>query len=430
MARAIPTVLLFCLLALWGCSAPTGRGSETVNRASFEAIRVRLSSVRALKFASEVPIVMKTRERAASHIDVELRQLVRGRKQEDISLAYSKLGLLPQGTDLRSTLLKFYSSQASAFYDSKENKIVLIESPEGGANPASSPEIDDRIIAHELTHALQDQAFLVGERLRSESNSDAAMALRAVAEGDAFVSEHAYAFGALDEWLPGYVLQLLESGATDSILPNIPALVTDRSQFQYRAGARFVSRFLSKSDWSLVNRLYTHPPLSTEQVLHPEKYFEAPDPPTRVEFGSLSSLFPSEWEKIESDTLGELSIQCLFNQWHGPNTAAAVATGWDGDRFVAYRNGHEVAFIWATVWDSSEDAGEFYEGYQKLLSIKYDTPLTDSRFYVEKRDRTVIVVEGLERDRVKKHIESIWVELTTEKESLQPAAFRSMIGNR
>jgi hypothetical protein len=267
---------------------------------------------------------------------------------------------------------------------------------------------------------LQDQVFSLGVRLRSETNGDAAIALRAVAEGDALVSEHAYAVGALDKWLVGYVLQRLEPGITGAMLPDVPALMLDRSDFQYRAGTRFVLRSTNSSDWSLVNRLYTHPPLSTEQVLHPEKYFETPDPPSRIDLGNLSALFSSEWKEIENDTLGELLVRCLFNQRLGPTRAAAISAGWDGDRFVAYRNGDHVAFIWATIWDSSADAREFYEGYQELLSHKSTSLPKDSHVYIERRDRTVIVVKGFDPGLVKNQVQTVWREMITQEEIFQP----------
>jgi hypothetical protein len=128
--------------------------------------------------------------------------------------------------------------------------------------------------------------------------------------------------------------------------------------------------------------------------------------------------------------LGELSIQCLFNQWLGPVEAATVAAGWGGDSFVAFRNGDEVAFIWATVWDSAKDASEFHDDYQKILSMKYGTPLTDSKFHIEKRDRSVIVIEGLERDRVENQMESIWLGIKDEQVSFQAPPFRTIVGNR
>lgn len=425
----IPLTILF-LLSLSACLGQIAQNPETLSRDSIKVVRDRLSEVRGLAFTAEVPIVFERslNDRLEAVFQADLG--AGDRKREDISLAYVKLGLLPFGVDLSSTLLSFYSSQALAFYDSRAKEIVIAANPDGPSGTPVFEEAREKVIVHELTHALQDRAFSLGTMLRPSGNGDATIALRAVAEGDAVLTEYAYSFGGLNEWLPDHLSQMLDSAIDDPILPNIPRFVADKARFQYWAGARFVLRFLGQNGWLPVNLLYKYPPLSTEQVLHPEKYLDLPDPPIRIKLNNLSGLFSSQWREIENDTLGELSVQCLFNQFLGPADAALVASGWGGDRFVAYRNGDEVAFIWATVWDSAKDAEEFYENYQKILWTKYGTPSVDTRFYIEKRDRSVMVIEGFEQDRIKRNIETVWNAMVFEKEDFQPPPFSSSIGSR
>jgi hypothetical protein len=188
-----------------------------------------------------------------------------------------------------------------------------------------------------------------------------------------------------------------------------------------------VSRALGNGGWLPVNRLYHSPPLSTEQILHPEKYFEVPDPPTRIQLKNLSRLFPSTWREIENDTLGELSVHCLFNQFVGLSAAASVAQGWDGDRFVAYQKGDDVAFIWAKIWDSDADADEFYEQYHQVLTIKYGPRPNGSDYYVEKRGSVVLVIEGLEREEIDRNIGSVWAEMVLEEGTVQPPTYSATI---
>src|SRR5262249_18812243 len=183
---------------------------------------------------------------------------------------YAKLGLLPRGVDLRTTLLSFYSSQTLAFYDSKAKKVVLREAPVGRSDTSVLGETDERVIVHELTHALQDQHFSLGRRLRAAlDNGDKALALRSIAEGDAVLTEYAYSFGGMSEWLPSYVRQVFNPVVEEPILPGTPALIRDKLLFQYRAGAIFLSHFLGKNCWLPINLIYKYPPLSTEQILHP-----------------------------------------------------------------------------------------------------------------------------------------------------------------
>ena len=428
-STTIPLIILF-LLGLSGCLGHAARNSGTRSPDSIEALRSRLSSVRGLKFVDEVPMVVETREKMADYIDNEVRLNMGKKTLEDVSLVYAKLGLLPPGVDLRANLLSFYSSQTLAFYDSRAKKVVLRGGPDGRSDTPVLGEVGEKVIVHELTHALQDQHFSIGRRLRALENGDKALALRSIAEGDAILTEYAYSFGGVSEWLSSYIRQVCNPAVEGAILPGTPALIRDKLLFQYRAGTVFLSHFLGKNGWSPINLIYKYPPLSTEQILHPEKYSAAPDPPTRITLKSLSGVFPAEWREIENDTLGELLVRCLFEQFLDPAGAAAVANGWDGDRLVAYRKGEEIAFIWATVWDSRRDAEEFYEKYQEIRPMKNGRGSVDSRFYIEKRDRSVVVVEGLEGDRIKRNIETVWLGMVLEEEHFQPPPFSSWIDSR
>jgi hypothetical protein len=379
-SRAMACFLL-SLCSLNGCLSVRGQDPAYPDRIG--PIIQRLTQVRQLKLISGVPVLFASREGIKNQVEVHLTDDLGERNIDDVSLAYGKLGLLPWGVSFKSSLLNYYASRTSGFYDSRKKRIVLL-GQEDRAIPILE-ETDEKVIVHELTHALQDQHFSLGARLRPLGNGDAALALRAVAEGDAVLTEHAYSFGRLDEGLGAYASQFLQSGKNASVLSDVPAVVREKVLFQYAAGVRFISRFLGKHGWVPINLIYEYPPLSTEQVLHVEKYFESPDPPTRINLRGLSNLFPQGWREIENDTLGELMIQCLFKGFLGAKAATAVANGWDGDRFVAYQRGKEVAFLWVTVWDSSSDAQEFFESYQEILSMKYDVrPSEKDRFYNRK----------------------------------------------
>lgn len=407
-------------LGLTGCVAQISRNPKDSSADLLAAVRERIIQVRAMESLREIPIVFQAKDRVTSYIDTSLQGHSGARSLHDTSLAYGKLGLLPPGGDLKNTLLSFYSVQAMAFYDSRTKRVVLPAGDDTSSKNWILGERDEKVIAHELVHAYQDQQFSIGDRLRANGNGDAALALRSVAEGDAMLSEVAYVFGGLDDSLPTYVRQMLDAGEENASLPDMPMIVSDRMRFQYVSGIRFVTRALDDNGWPAVNLLYRSPPLSTEQILHPEKYFEVPDAPMRVEIKNLSRLFPPPWREIENDTLGELSVHCLFNQFLGSSAAASVAQGWDGDRFVAYRKGDEVALIWATMWDSEADATEFHERYQDILTTKYGPQAKESDSYIEKRGLMVLVIEGIGRHKINEHLDSTWADMIIQEEPFQP----------
>ncbi len=388
--------------------------SETPGLEKFEEIEQKLSAIRGLNFTEKVPIDYETKDAMRKRLQSDLVNDSGEENFKDRARAYAKLGLFPRRVDLKSAVLKLYAGQIAGFYDLKNKKIVL---PQNYAYVKS--ELDENDMAHELTHALQDQHFSLAQRLGVSHNSDKSLAFRALAEGDAFLTELAYVHGGTAGGFSVSADRFLQRSSVElqPALSDVPAAVSEKLLFQYRAGAALVYRVLKDKGWPGVNGLYGAPPLSTKQVLHPEKYLDSPDPPTAIELNDRSSLFSPEWEEIENNTLGELMVRCLLKRFFPPEKAKAVASGWAGDRFIAFRRGDEISFIWATVWDSSVEAGEFFAKYQALLPMKYGSSETEGlKNYIEQRDRRVVVVEGLERDRVKGHIEKIWKGMRLEKE--------------
>jgi hypothetical protein len=387
-------------------------------------IKKNLVAIRGLEFVNEVPISIEKQDVIRRYLEADLLEDYGEEKLRNLSRAYTKLGLLPAGSDLKDSLLNFYTAKVLGFYSPKSKGVMLTERPytrilSDGTYNLAEGDLNEMTLAHELTHALQDQHFSLRQRLRPSDNDDKTLALRALAEGDAILTEFAYLSGGLDKWSPTQINQVLQNSSKQLhlVMSRVPAAIVDKLLFQHRAGASFVYRLLSEKGWSGINLLYGSPPLSTKQVLHPEKYLDLPDPPTRVDLTDLSILFPSGWTEIENNTLGELMVRCLFKEFFSQKEAEVVAGGWDGDRFVAFRRGDQVSFIWATVWDSAEDAEEFFQKYQEIVARKYgSSPSSKSHFYIEKCDRLVIVVEGLERAHIEKSIEKVFqgVKLTKE----------------
>jgi hypothetical protein len=109
-------------------------------------------------------------------------------------------------------------------------------------------------------------------------------------------------------------------------------------------------------------------------------------------------------------------VQVLFKEFLSEDDGKLVADGWDGDRFVAFRRGDEVSFVWATVWDSPQDAEEFLGKYRELLAKKYGAdPKGAQTVYLERRGTRVVVVEGLEMKHVEENIEKIWQGMRLEE---------------
>ncbi len=421
-------ILIILLLLQSACSSYRVVSGGEVKLDKLQEVKEGLAEMRGLDFTSEVPIEVKSKAAIKDYLEASLVRDFGEDKLKNISLAYGKLGLLPQGLDLKEALLEFYSGQVVAFYDPKAKKLFLPGELVGGMAInviqflAQRDFMGEMVLAHELTHALQEQHFSIGEKLEILGNDDKTLALRCVVEGDALLAGFGYLFGYLDEEKISQVNDSVVGNIDESrstLSDEIPVAIMEQLLFQYYGGVSFVSRFLSERGWPGINQIYADPPLSTEQVLHPEKYVDNPDPPTRISLENLSSLFSSRWTQIEDNILGELMVRILFTKFNSKNRGASVAEGWDGDRFIAFRNGDKVSFIWVSVWDSIEDAKEFSDNYKRLSSIK-NSRSEEVHTYIEQRDVLTVVVEGLEEHHTRKFIHGIWREIKLEEERFEP----------
>lgn len=410
-AKFLKPPLLAVVLFAAGCAVPAAPVvGDDPGRAAVKRIQPRLAALRGLQFKAEVPVETKSRAAMSRDFERELDEEYGADGLKKKALAYGKLGLVPENVDLKKSLLDFYDAQVLAFYDPKGKRLVMPERLPTGVAPGSPDAAADMVLAHELTHALQDQNFAVGDKMTRTTDDDGDLALRAIIEGDATLSGIAYTLGGLNREVTGKISREFRETVreTRAALPDVPEAIVEEMLFQYSAGVAFVARLLEERGWPGVDLAYAAPPLSTEQLLHPEKYFSVPDPPTRIELADLGALFPAGWSEIENNVLGELMVRVLFKQFLPEDEANAVAEGWDGDRFVAFRRGAEVGFVWASVWDSERDAEEFVRGYARLGQKKYAGKSAADDVFIGRRGRRAIVVEGLNQREAGDKIEKIW----------------------
>jgi hypothetical protein len=401
------------LLLLSGCASTAPAERSAVAPALVEEIKPRLESLRGLDFRAPVPIDIKSRAEMQADFVRQLAEDYGDDGLAKLSLAYGKLGLIPEKADLKKALLQFYTAEVVAYYDIRTKRLVL---PDRSAGAGEEIQV---VVAHELTHALQAQHFPVVDRLSKTSDDDGDIALQAIVEGDATLSGYAYiGAGAKELSVLGPAMEA-DMQNPPSGVRDVPQALIEEMFFPYYAGVGFLAPILAGGGWTDIDAIYSAPPLSTEQILHPEKYFTDPDPPTRIDFGDLAAFFPADWKEIENNVLGEFMTRVLFEQHLPKEDARTAAEGWDGDRFVAYGRGAEVAFVWASIWDSQSDAEEFVEAYLRLAAKRSPGAYA----YVERRGPQALVVEGLDRARVAGAVEKVWRELKTKEEPFTPPRF-------
>ena len=232
------------------------------------------------------------------------------------------------------------------------------------------------IVAHELTHALQDRVSdMLALQERGKDDSDAGYASSAVMEGMASVSMFVAGQGMKLESLPKLGGLMRMSMAAADANPNMqvfakaPFYMRELLISPYAEGADFVQAYLEANPEAKQAELLERLPSSSEQILHYDKYAEV-DKPSKIDLSALDNALPEGWEPFYSNTLGEFDIRVLCQMFEQTKEEAiGIAEGWDGLRFAAYSNGSgELLLLATSVWDSEADAEEFEAGISKLYT--------------------------------------------------------------
>ena len=278
---------------------------------------------------------------------------------EDIAAnqrVYKALGLLRPDQSLKPLYLDLLSSQVAGFYRPDDKKLYVV-SRTGAIGGA-----DKITFAHEYDHALQDANFPVFKDMKELlDETDRALARAAIYEGDATWLMLQWGSANLT---PEEFAAAQAAGADPesmAVLARTPPILVEGLLFPYTAGAAFIVPIHTAGGWAAVDALYDDLPLSTEQILHPEK-FRAGEKPVAVQLPpTLAAQMGAGWTEAKQDTFGEFQLGVwLRESGISASDASAAAAGWGGDR-LAVLNGPDEAWavVMRTTWDTEEDATAF-----------------------------------------------------------------------
>jgi hypothetical protein len=343
-------------------------------------------------------------------------------------LGMKALGFISRTLDFKGLMIKAYSEEIAAFYDPRTKTMHLIKEPEealkkpltlieralGKTNGFNKDE-NKTVIAHELTHALADQNFdLYALQKSIKNDDDRSLALSSLIEGEATLTM----VGAqMSDWQGEKIAKIpaanLERtfGLLMSFMPlaggktlrEAPPILSESMMFPYVRGMVFCASQTNNGGWKALDDAYRNPPLSTEQILHPEKYGANPDVPMAIDLGSLTIADP--WKELGRNVVGEMQTGILLRK-HGGKGAAV---GWDGDQFAVFEAPDDrIGLVWFSTWDTPEDAKRFANAYARFQSTKFgaDVPKPDDVpdslrrshedvvYAIERQGADVVIVEG------------------------------------
>jgi len=358
-------LVVLLLFATAGCDRPSpppppvGRPPAEDPVATRTAVEKQTAEMRALPFLRPVDYRSIARSEFKAFLLKKVREQYTEAEMRSYERSLAALGAIPAGTDLLAAMLSLYDEQVGAFYVPEERALYMFK------DLTWSRSLDKMLLAHELTHALQDQNFdLTKLPLKEKHNDDLALATAALLEGDATVlMTRYYAAHADRSRMAEDVGAML--GQQTTKMREAPAFLRECLLFPYTQGQQFAATLYASGGAELLNAAFRQPPTTTEEVLHPDKFLKnrtAPSQPTPPAHS------PAGWQPIGNNVLGQFGIRVLLQEGAGAFEAQMAAAGWDGDRYQAYERGTNgpLGVVWATAWDSEEDAGEFAETYTRV----------------------------------------------------------------
>ena len=350
-----------------------------------------------LKFASKetglpqhsrVKRRLVSRDKVVAYIEKHMEEDDDSQRMQRNSLVLKKFGLLPRDFDLKTFLVAMLREQVAGYYDPKTKTVNLL-------NWVNADQ-QKPVLAHELTHALQDQNFNLRKWMKAGDGKDlltvenptpaeladdeAGEARQAVVEGQATVALIDYGlapFGQSMTSSPKLVEAMREGmrvGTSDSPqFKSAPLFLKEALTFPYSYGLDFVGQVVAKRGTAGAVDLFQNPPTTTRQIMEPATYLAGEKlPPLLVP--DFKSLF-KDFEKIDVGGFGEFDTAMLVDQFAGAGAGAKIYPEWRGGYYFAVKPKANPAtplgLLYVSRWSSAEKASEFAAIYAKSLAKRY-----------------------------------------------------------
>jgi len=346
-------MVLLCSTPMLACrgTRPARGDSVTLDRL-VDSLRAPVERAVGLPFKSKPRSALRTKEQVRGYLIRKLDQELPPAKLRGLETTYRLFGLLPDTLQLRSLLLDLYTEQVAGFYDPDSATLFGV----AGADPAQLR----LVLAHEMVHALQGQYLALDSILHSTDNNDRLTAAQSVLEGQAtLTSIEVLAPGRSvtksPEFWEMYRDQVEEQQTSMPVFARAPLVVREALIFPYLAGAEFM-HWWESSPMSDSVPYGPRMPVSTEQILSPDRYARGDKP--------VVLSFPADSGVLYEDVLGESEIRVLMAGLAGATEVrSAMPIGWGGDRFRVYATPLGGALVWYVVWDDTRSAERFTWGY-------------------------------------------------------------------
>jgi len=254
---------------------------------------------------------------------------------------YKALFLISQEVNLTDVELEWTGMFSAAKW---QGKIYVVEENFDVTNEFKVTST----FVHELTHIMQENYSLP-----TRTTFDGSKALTSLKEGDATLMADTF---KNDGVVPPSAEVSMPSTSS------LPKSIDRFNRFVYRYGVEFVKALYEQGGWDAVDDAYMNPPSTTEQIMHPDKYFAQAGTLT-VEEASVTD----DWKLKKTDRFGEYFVRVMLDNWLSTEDAEQASEGWGGDIINYYEKDDDFLFTWNIAWDSRDDAFEFYLAFQEMM---------------------------------------------------------------
>jgi hypothetical protein len=309
-------------------------------------------------------------------------------------LTMKKFGLLPRDFNLREFLVKSNGQSIAGLYDEETKTISLLNTV--------SLEKQGPILAHELTHALQDQNYdlqhwakagakaAVAAKSKSDDdvNDESTTARHAIVEGQAMVVYIDYLlapFGRTLKDTPGVVASMEDSAVSATIdtelMHKAPMVLREAGSFPYREGLFFEADILAqRGKQAAFQGVFAQPPRNTHEVFDSKAYLERAKL-VPIQIPDLGALLSKDYEVFDSGSFGELDVRALLKQFGDKHGATDFASAWQGGVYIAFKRTQvaagtesttaDVALLYVSHWKTAQAAEHFARFYATTVSKRY-----------------------------------------------------------
>jgi hypothetical protein len=336
-----------------------------------------LSAITGWKVLKKVPSEMLGKDTFRRYVESRMKESSKKDEIRAEELTLKMFGFVPQDFNLERETVDLVSEQAAAFYDYNKKRLFILDS--------TKEDTEQRVaLVHELAHALADQHHHLGKYLHQGSpDDDASTARQAVMEGQATWLTWAYVSkrsGGKAEIAPQMIEELTKTlgadGADFPVFTKSPLYMRESLVFPYNAGLRFQDAVFRKLGREGFDTVFTRPPASTQQIMHPDAYLadkkpSEPDPPSIELF--VGKKRAKDFHVLGDGSLGEFDHSVLLRQYVGEKEGAQAASHWHGASYRLYEDKREKypVVTYVSEWDSPAAAREFFKLYQRVMKGRW-----------------------------------------------------------